>query len=141
MTVLRFLTPKRQTCYLNTNSTVRQAIEKFNYYGLSVIPIIDEHGRYVATVSESDVMKYLKKNRQTDLNSANKINILSVIKSDSYIACGLYVNESIVAELLIRQSFVPIIDDRGVFCGVVQRRTLLEAFAYNNRAQLEFKKL
>ena len=45
MNVLSFLTPKAMVAYLDTEDTLRQAIEKMEFHRFSVIPCIDADGK------------------------------------------------------------------------------------------------
>ena len=58
--ILAFLTPKSETLYLSNVSTIRQILESFDYYKYSVVPLLDEEGRYITTISEGDILRYIK---------------------------------------------------------------------------------
>ncbi len=45
--------------FLNENSTVKDAIEKFNHNTISCIPIINDNGKPVGILSWRDIMKVL----------------------------------------------------------------------------------
>ena len=59
--LLIFLTPKSETLYLNQNSTVRQTLENFDIHKYSVVPLIDDDGFFVSTISEGDILSFIKK--------------------------------------------------------------------------------
>lgn len=49
-----FLQPKCKVAYIYNNDTLRQGLQKMNYYGYSAIPVLDEEERYVGTITEGD---------------------------------------------------------------------------------------
>ena len=58
--IISLLTPKKITYYLLDTSTIRQALEKFDAHKFSVVPLIDEDGHYVGTLSEGDILRFIK---------------------------------------------------------------------------------
>ena len=61
MNLLFFLTPKCDVCVLEKDFTLRQAIEKLNASGRSAVPVIDEQGYYIGSVSEGDLLRGILK--------------------------------------------------------------------------------
>ena len=60
MNIFTYLTPKNNTYYIIDNISVRQAIEKFDFYKFSVVPVIDENGKYINSISEGDLLSFIK---------------------------------------------------------------------------------
>ena len=54
--IMRFLTPKSCTAYIDDTSSVRQALEKMRYHGYNALPVIDDDGMYVGTLTEGDFL-------------------------------------------------------------------------------------
>ena len=54
MNISFFLQPKCKVAYIYNNDTLRQGLQKMNYYGYSAIPVLDEEERYVGTITEGD---------------------------------------------------------------------------------------
>ena len=61
MNLLFFLTPKCDVCVLDSNYTLRQAVEKLNATGRSAVPVIDGEGHYCGTASEGDLLRAVLK--------------------------------------------------------------------------------
>ena len=55
MNILFFLRPKNEVAYLYDDFSLRQTLEKMEYYKYSAIPIIDKKGCYVGTLTEGDL--------------------------------------------------------------------------------------
>ena len=63
-TILEFLTPKSATLYVNHELTIRQIVETFDVHKFSVVPLIDEDGKFISTISEGDVLRFIKNHCQ-----------------------------------------------------------------------------
>ena len=56
MNILFFLTPKSEIAFIYNDFTLKQALEKMEYYRYSAVPIIDKDGKYVGTITEGDIL-------------------------------------------------------------------------------------
>ena len=65
VSILRFLTPKNAVAYIEEDSTVRQGLETMRHHAYTDVPVLDEEGQYVGTLSESDIFGLLL-DRQRD---------------------------------------------------------------------------
>ncbi len=126
LNLLSFLTPKCNTFYLEDDVTVRQTIEKMDVHKFSVVPLVDASGKYVSTVSEGDILRYIKKNCDFDLSIAEHTKIKELEKYRSYRALSIYVPIEEIIRLSLEQNFVPIVDDRGMYIGIVKRKTIID---------------
>ena len=121
-------TAKSETNYLTEDTTIRQALEKFDYHKFSVVPIIDSVGAFVTTVSEGDILRYIKNQAHFDITQAENTLILQIEKYRPYKACRHDVSEEEIYKLALEQNFVPIVDDRGLFIGIIKRKNILNLF-------------
>ena len=125
MNILRFIIPKSSVEYIYTTSTVRQALEKMRYHHYVAMPVIDEEGTYVGTLRNDDLFKYFLDNGNFDSRAAERDSVMSIL--DTEYSKPLRHNAS-VAELIENvkeHNFVPVVDDRGCFIGIVLRRDVL----------------
>lgn len=130
MNILRFLVPKSTVEYIYSDSTVRQALEKMRYHRYVALPVLDSDGTYVGTVRNDDIFKYFVENRTVDFKAAERDG-LSKILDPSY-SRPLYHSAPIeeMIEYVKEHNFAPVVDDRGVFIGIVLRRDVL-GFLFN----------
>lgn len=128
MNVLRFLTPKIEVEYINIDSTVRQGLEKMKYHGYAAIPVIDDDGHYMGTVTEGDFLWALYNNNNPDLKKLEKTQLKTIIRHDYQpILASASMNE--ILTRAYSQNFVPVIDDRGVFIGIIKRKEIMRHLA------------
>lgn len=126
MNLFNYFTPKSETFYISANSTIRQALEKFDTHKFSVVPLIDADGVYVSTVSEGDILRFIKNEANFDVSIAEHTHISDIEKYRPYKACHTGVSAESVIELAMEQNFVPLVDDRGVYIGIIKRKTILQ---------------
>lgn len=126
--ILSYLTPKVNTHYIKANSTIRQALEKFDVHKFSVVPMIDENGTFISTISEGDILRYIKNECNFDLKIAESKNILNIEKYRSYKALPISTPLNEIIKLSLEQNFIPIVDDRGMYIGIIKRKTIIEHF-------------
>lgn len=137
MNIFGFLTIKSEISCLYSDSTVRQALEKMDSHKYSVIPMIDGEGKYAGTLSEGDLLRYIKNDCDFDINKGENVMIQDIERYRSYKA--LDINSSIeeLLDLSMEQNFIPIVDDRNVFIGIVKRKTILNYFKTEMLTSLE----
>ena len=125
MNLLRFMIPKSSVEYIDNESTVRQAIEKMRYHRYAAIPVIDDEGLYVGTLRNDDVLKYILELGEFSWREAERDKIMDII--DLEYSKPLY-HSATMEELIERvkeHNFVPVVDDRGCFIGIILRRDVL----------------
>ena len=125
MNILRFIIPKSSVVCLDKSSTVRQALEKMRFHRYAAIPVLDDDGIYVGTLRNDDIFKYFLQNGKFDSRAAERDSITSILET-AY-SKPLYHNATMneLIENVKEHNFVPIVDDRGCFIGIILRRDVL----------------
>lgn len=126
MNIIRFLVPKSSVEYISSNATVRQAYEKMRYHSYVAIPVLDDDGIYVGTLRRDDIYKYFFDKGSIDFRFAEKDGILDLL--DREYSKPLYHNSKIedMIDGVREHNFVPVVDDRGCFIGIILRRDVLD---------------
>jgi CBS domain-containing protein len=124
-----FLIPKKDVIYLNVGATMRQAVERMEYHGYSAVPLLDGAGRYVGTLTEGDLLRKLKNTLFLTFSNTDQIRVDEIerIKQNEPVRI-----DAEITDLLSRaatQNFVPVVDDQGIFIGIVRRREIIGYFA------------
>lgn len=130
MNILKLLKPKAVIDYIYEDATVRQAIEKMRNHGFTAIPVINRKGHYVKTLADGDFLYFMLENNISDIKELERYSIheitLRVKNSPVYVYSTI---EDLIL-LSMNQNFVPVIDDRDVFIGIITRRDILQ-YCYN----------
>ena len=126
MNVFRFIIPKSLVEYIGADSTVRQGLEKMRYHRYVAIPVLDEEGKYLGTLRNDDILQYFLAKGRFDTRIAEKTLIGEILNRDH--SRPLYHNASMeeLFELVKEHNFVPVVDDRGCFIGIVLRRDVMD---------------
>ncbi len=135
MNILFFLKPKQQVVYIYDDFTIRQALEKMEYHRYTSIPIINKEGDYIGTLSEGDILWEIKNRHQFNLSEAENIKISEVqrFRDNLPIDISAQIDDLILKATV--QNFVPVIDDRKKFIGIVTRTDIIKYF-FENQNQL-----
>lgn len=123
--ILRFVIPKSLVEFIETDSTVRQAIEKMHYHRYTAIPVLDGDGKYVGTLRNDDILKYFLESEGASLYDAEEHLVTEFMDMDSTKPLLHSTTMTELAESVKEHNFVPIVDDRGCFIGIILRRDVL----------------
>ena len=126
MNLLFFLTPKATCSYVLEDYTIRQALERMENSCYASLPILSRSGKYVGTLTEGDLLWAIKNEYLMNMHEAEQRPISKIRRR--------YDNRPVQADTSIDdlvstaadQNFVPVIDDKGDFIGIVTRKAILQ---------------
>lgn len=130
MNVAFLLHPKVSVSFLYDDWTLRQALEKMRHSGYRAIPVLTREGKYLCTATEGDFLWYLVDtpegdHAKMDIRNAEHIRLREVIRTDYNPPVRI---DAEIEELISRameQNFIPVVDDRDIFIGIVTRRDII----------------
>ena len=125
MNILFFLSPKQDLMYVYDDFTLRQTLEKWENNRYASIPVLNRRGEYVGTLTEGDILWGLKKLHGLDLEAAEEVPISSFPHKRDYKAVTVTTSMDQLVEAAMNQNFVPVVDDRKNFIGLVRRKDIL----------------
>ena len=135
MNVISLLTPKTNVAWLYEDWTIRQGLEKLRFHGYTAIPVLAKDGSYVGTVSEGDFLWCLLDQGSGDIQTQEKQPLRRVIRPGFNPAVRIDVALEELEERALRQSFIPVVDDRGAFVGIVTRQNIIKRLTVLNVEQ------
>lgn len=125
MNILKFLKPKAVIDFVYEDYTVRQAIEKMRNHGFTAVPVIGRDGGYVKTLAEGDILWFMLDNDIMDIKELEKYSISNIPRRVKNNPVCIYSTIEDLILLLMNQNFVPVIDDRNMFIGIITRQDIL----------------
>lgn len=125
MNIAFFLTPKSQIIYETIDASMRQVLEKMEYHTYTSIPLIDNEGKYVGAITEGDLLWKIKDTSNITLNDTNKILISEVPRHTESNTVSIDANIQDLITLAKSQNFVPVVDDEGIFIGIIKRSDII----------------
>ena len=129
MNILFFLTPKSEVAYIHDDESLRQVLEKMEYHKYSAVPIISRQGTYVGTITEGDLLWYIKNQLDLNLQEARRILITNVPRRSDNTPASIDSNMEDLLDKAMKQNFVPVLDDKKSFIGIVTRKDIMKYFA------------
>lgn len=127
MNVAFFLTPVRDVVCLPARSTMRQALERMEFHRYSAVPLVDDGGHYIGTLTEGDLLWTMKQN-QLSFVDAEHVSLEDVPRRTAHKAVNVLTEIDSLLALAIDQNFVPVVDSREVLMGIVRRKAIIEYF-------------
>lgn len=128
MNILFFLKPKGGITYLNSDFTIRQALEKMGQTHFSTVPVLNDDGDYIGTISEGDILWTIKAQEDFSIKIAESMKISDINIRRSYKSINVNQNIEDLIQLALDQNFVPVVDDRQKFIGIVTRKDIISSF-------------
>ena len=125
MNILRFMLPKSLVEYATSEQTLRQALEKMRYHRYAAIPVLDGEGKYVGTLRTDDVLHRILEFGEFSAKAAERVSLISLLDGEY---CEPVYHNATMAELIERvkeHNFVPVVDDRDCFIGIILRRDVM----------------
>ena len=110
-------------------STVRQALAKIKAHTYTAVPLVDTEGHYIATLTEGDLLWLFGENLGDDMIKVGKLKLSAIPLRTENRSVGIGASLSDLLGLLGSQNFVPVVDDEGVFIGIVRRREIIDLCA------------
>ncbi len=123
--ILFFLTPKAMCAHLYDDFTLRQALERMETAGFAALPILNRRGEYRGTLTEGDLLWALKNMCYMDMRQAEAHRIMEISHRRDNIPVRVTTTMQDLVERATGQNFVPVVDDKDTFIGIVTRRAII----------------
>lgn len=136
MNILKLLKPKACIDYVYDDNTARQALERMKAHGFTALPVINDKGEYVKTMSEGDFLWFMINNHIPDMRELENYNVKQITRRVRMKPVSVSSTIEDLILLSMDQNFVPVIDDRNVFIGIVTRRDILH-YCHNKLQSLD----
>lgn len=137
MNILFFLTPKSDVAYIFEDETLRQTVEKMEHRKFSCIPILNKEGKYTGTISEGDLLWGIKRLNIniTDLKEMEDVSFMANPRRATYKPVHADADMEDLLDRAINQNYVPVIDDKGSFIGIITRKEIIK-YCYKEMKKL-----
>ena len=126
MNLLFFLSPKQDLMYVYEDFTLRQTLEKWENNRYASIPVLSRNGEYRGTLTEGDILWGIKDLHDLDMEQAEEMPIAQFKHRRDYKPVRVTTTMDQLLEAASSQNFVPVVDDRDIFIGIVRRQAIIE---------------
>ena len=124
--ILFFLTPKTLCVYIQDDCTVRQALEKMENAGYAALTILSKDGEYRGTLTEGEHLGALKNMCNMDMRQAESRRIMEISRRMDNVPVRVTASMQDLIERATTQNFVPVVDDKDAFIGIVTRKAIIK---------------
>ena len=125
MNIAFLLKPKSQVAYLVEGSSFRQGLEKLRRHGYTAIPVISRDGIYLGCISEGDFLWNIMSMGSLETKDLELARIDGIVSADRMPPVRVTATAEELVNRALDQNFVPVVDDRNTFMGIVTRRSVL----------------
>ncbi len=119
--------PKGECVFIYDDDSFRQVLEKMEHHRYTSIPMISRKtGAYKGTITEGDLLWYIKDRRNLNLKEAEKVCIKEVkrYRDNQPVSAGAKMED--LFSKVVQQNFVPVIDGQKCFIGIVTRKEVMK---------------
>lgn len=124
--ILFFLTPKAMCSYIHDDYTLRQALEKMETAGYASLPILNKRGEYRGTLTEGDLLWAVKNMCYMDMRQAEAHRVMEIPRRRDNVPVRVTTTMHELVERASTQNFVPVVDDKDAFIGIITRRSIIK---------------
>ena len=124
--ILFFLTPKAMCAYLHDDFTIRQALEKMEASGYAALPILNRRGEYRGTLTEGDLLGARRNICYMEMRQAEAHKITEISRRKDNVPVRVTTSMHDLIDRASTQNFVPVVDDKDAFIGIVTRRSIIQ---------------
>lgn len=133
MNILLFLTPKKDVAFLYDSFSLRQSLEKMEFHRYTAIPIINNDGKYVGTLTEGDLLWYIKNKHYLNIQEAENDNIMLIKRHHNNQAVNANSSLKDIFSMALNQNFIPVVDDNQIFIGIITRKKIFQYLSKNHK--------
>ena len=122
------LMPKSSIGTIDASASIRQAVEKMKHNGYTSIPVLTDSGEYYGTITEGDFLWYFVNEESIDFRNMKDVIVADIVRPTWNPPIKLDESLETVLERVLNQNFIPVVDDRNMFMGIITRKSVLKYY-------------
>ncbi len=128
MNLLFLLKPKNSVDFIYADDSMRKGLAKLRTSGYTAAPVVTREGKYMGTVTEGDFLWYLHDTTESLEKIVNDIYVEQITRENWNQPVHISATMDELLELVLNQNFVPVVDDRNLFVGIITRQSVIRHF-------------
>lgn len=124
MNIMLFLTHKSDVTYLYEDYTIAEGLEVLRKTSYTAVPLITREGKYLGTVTEGDFLWALTTPEVWESRSFLHMDTVERHVKNKPVRADAQITD--LLDTAMNQNFIPVIDDRDCFVGIVTRKRILD---------------
>ena len=90
------------------------------------MPILNRQGEYKGTLTEGDLLWAIKNMCNMDMKQAEATKIMDISRRKDNVPVTVTTSMQELVDRASYQNFVPVVDDKNAFIGIVTRRAIIK---------------
>ena len=128
MNLLFLLKPKNSVDFIYADDSMRKGLAKLRTSGYTAAPVVTREGKYMGTVTEGDFLWYLHDTPESLEEIVNDVYMEQITRENWNQPVHISATMDELLELVLNQNFVPVVDDRNLFVGIITRQSVIRHF-------------
>lgn len=120
-----FLTPAENLAVLIDSHNADHAILLLSQMTYTRVPVVTDKKEFVGTIGLRDILAYQMEQELSQEVMANT-DIVHMTKKDVAVVAPDYTLTDVLHKL-VDESFLPVVDEEGIFQGIITRKSILKA--------------
>jgi CBS domain-containing protein len=123
-----FIIPKEQVVVVEPDWSLERALLILTRKGTNSVPVINRDGQVEGVISKTDILDFMLKICQGNEFDFSLLRQHTVHEAMNKNHSGILANSifSFAFEVLVNRSYIPIIDLKGKFVGILTRKVMME---------------
>ncbi|MBQ4362732.1 MAG: CBS domain-containing protein [Oscillospiraceae bacterium] len=126
MNTAMLLRPKAMITYLYGDTSAADGLVQMIESGFTAVPVINRDGYYLGVVSERDFLFCILDDGSVDALKKDNLRVSDLASVTRFEPVSIDADFDILSRRIISQNFVPVIDSRGMFSGIVTRQDIIK---------------
>lgn len=125
--IIRVLQRKTEGSFLYDYQTVQQALRLMRSHGYTEVPVVNREGAYLGMIREGDFLWHL-----LDCGGYEQVRHQTVgtfLQRSNLPALTITATDEQLRSAALQSVCIPVVDDRGMFVGVIRREDIVRYFA------------
>lgn len=131
MEISYFVLPKEKVAFITSSISMKEAADQLERHHYTAIPIIDDKGKYIGTLSEGDLFWKMKFTPGLTFENMHEVPLSEVKKRFHNESVCVNAHMEDMLTLAADQNFVPVTDDDGIFIGIIRRKDIIAYYNHN----------
>ena len=137
MNILFYLVPKSNVIFVYDDYKILQAMNIMEKERYSSVPVLSRDGKYVGALSEGDILWGLKDHPELSYELLERLHVRSLKRLRDNQPVNVNCTMEQLARTAVNQNFIPVVDDDGIFIGIVTRKSIMNYFLELNKTNEE----
>ena len=130
MNTAMLLKPKSMVAYIYGDLSAEEGLKEFIDHGFTAVPVIDRDVMYIGVVSERDFLYRILDKKNVEAINEDDLTVAELADCSRFESVTIDADIETLFNRIIEQNFVPVVDSRGMFSGIVTRKDVLMRMEY-----------